>query len=312
MRFATNRIAGVNGVTLTLKKGQWLTLTGPSGSGKTTLVKAIYGLYDLQKGSIEWNGEQVTGPVENLVPGHEDMSLIDQQFDLLPNHTVEENVGRHLQFYSKTEYRSRVNQMLKLVGLLPHRKKKPKELSGGQQQRLAIAAALAEPPGLLLMDEPFSNIDPLLSRPIMNYLVELAKAGTTIIYVTHDAREALSWGDQVAFVEKGKIKQRAAAKKIYNEPKSISIAHYFGRCNWLSKELIDELDIESSLDFDRRWMVRPELLGVKSDGLDFTVSSCEFVGHFHWVMASRKGESLQVMSSKQYEPGETIRIGRLH
>ena len=229
MRFNGHRIAGVNGVSLHVKKGAIITLCGKSGSGKTTLLKCLNGSYNLDAGSVTWNGKAVLGPAHNLVPGYEHIKLVHQDFKLLPNHTIFENLALGLKFCTKTEVKSRINEIAKHFEISLLLAKKPKEISGGQQQRAAIAAALIDDPELLLLDEPFSNLDRWLREKAMDWIMAKVKElQQTVVYASHDAQEVLRWGEEVYYLEKGKVKQKGIPEDLYWNPKNELVGRFFG------------------------------------------------------------------------------------
>ena len=229
-RYETQKeVAGVNGVSFSMRQGDVVVIVGESGSGKTTLLKCIYGIFDLQKGDVFFRKEKVYGPSRNLIPGHKEMKLVSQQFDLRPNQTVFENVDMCLHLYFKTERHARVNELLKWCKLQKQKNKKAHELSGGQQQRLAIARALAEQPQLLLLDEPFSNLDSHIKETIaFSIKHRVKKDNMSCIMVTHDAKEALRTADKILVLNKGKIVQTGTPQNVYKNPKNQYVADLFG------------------------------------------------------------------------------------
>src|SRR4051812_8943492 len=166
----------IKNITFNLHKGQHLAVIGESGCGKSTLLQLIYGLYDLDQGEIIYNGKPVLGPKFNLIPGMDFMKYLAQDFDLMPFISVEENIGKYLSNISKDKKKARVNELLGLVEMTEFAKTKAKHLSGGQQQRVALARVLALEPEVLLLDEPFSQIDVFrrnnLRRNMFQYLKE--------------------------------------------------------------------------------------------------------------------------------------------
>ena len=173
-------------------------MIGESGSGKSTLLKLIYGLFDLNKGKIFWKADQVLGPSHHLVPGMEYMKYLAQDFDLMPYVSVAENIGRFLSNFYMDEKAKRVDELLELVGMKEFAKVKAKLLSGGQMQRVALARVLALQPELLLLDEPFSHIDPHQKAKLSQHVFRYCKEkGITVIYTSHTPEEILMFADQV-------------------------------------------------------------------------------------------------------------------
>ncbi|HAA00378.1 MAG TPA: spermidine/putrescine ABC transporter ATP-binding protein [Flavobacteriales bacterium] len=216
-----------------------LGIAGRSGSGKTTLLKAIYGLLNIRSGQVRFNGERVEGPDQHLIPGHPKMKLIAQDFALLPDHTVEENIYTRLLAYTPEFRRAKADRLLQLCKIDHLRKEKPSALSGGQQQMLAISCALAEEPELLLLDEPFSHLDKLTQSEIMQYLRELREElGFSFIFVSHDAPDVLEVCDRILIMEKGKILEQGDPLSLYFSPKHEYTAALFGMYNKVGKQFI--------------------------------------------------------------------------
>ena len=163
-------------VSFTIKQGENIAVIGESGCGKSTLLKLIYGLYDLDEGEISYDNKQILGPKSNLIPGEDYIKFLAQHFDLMPYISVEENVGKYLSNIYKDKKAARVHELLEMVEMTDFAKVKAKYLSGGQQQRVALAKVLALEPKVLLLDEPFSQIDTfrknVLRRNLFSYLKE--------------------------------------------------------------------------------------------------------------------------------------------
>ena len=188
-----------------VKRGQILALVGPSGCGKTTVLRMIAGLEVLDTGRIEIGGELVASSGRHIGPDKRSVGIVFQDYALFPHMTVDGNVGYGLERKGKSE---RVEEVLALVGLEGLGKRLPSELSGGQQQRVALARTLASKPDVLLLDEPFSNLDAGLRERVRSEIREILKeAGTTTVFVTHDQQEALFMGDLVGVQVGGRIEQ---------------------------------------------------------------------------------------------------------
>lgn len=224
----------VEGISFTLGTGEILAVVGENGSGKTTLLKLIQGLEDADEGTVTFRGEQVTGPSYNLVPGHPQIKMLAQNFQLFPKHTVRENIAYNLRMLSEEGQSSRVGELIRLCRLEGMEDKLPSELSGGQQQRVALAKAIADNPPLLLMDEPFSNLDLFLKDEIKRKVIQkIREEKNSAIFVTHDLKDALSLADRIAVVKDGSIMQLDTPQIIYEKPANEYIAYLFGKVNIL-------------------------------------------------------------------------------
>lgn len=223
-----------------LEKGKNLALIGESGCGKSTLLKLIYGLFDLDKGTIFWNDIEVLGPKYNLIPGMDFIKYLSQDFDLMPFITVAENVGKHLSNIDLNKKQNRIVELLEVVEMLDYANVKAKNLSGGQMQRVAIARVLAQEPELLLLDEPFSHIDNFRKNSLRRKLFEYFKLkNITTIIATHDSTDVLSFADEVLVMKNGKVIEKGTPKDIYNSPKSVYVASLFGDVNVISSNYFD-------------------------------------------------------------------------
>ena len=223
-----------------LEKGKNLALIGESGCGKSTLLKLIYGLFDLDKGTIFWNDIEVLGPKYNLIPGMDFIKFLSQDFDLMPFITVAENVGKHLSNIDLNKKQNRIVELLEVVEMLDYANVKAKNLSGGQMQRVAIARVLAQEPELLLLDEPFSHIDNFRKNSLRRKLFEYFKLkNITTIIATHDSTDVLSFADEVLVMKNGKVIEKGTPKDIYNSPKSVYVASLFGDVNVISSNYFD-------------------------------------------------------------------------
>jgi iron(III) transport system ATP-binding protein len=222
----------LSNISFKLKKGETLGIVGKSGIGKSTLLKIISGHLQTHSGSVVLDGERILGPNEKLIPGNQDIQLVNQDFALDLYHTTKENLilkANHL----PTEICE--NFCLELLDLLELRhieNQKAINLSGGEQQRLALGRALASEPKIILLDEPFVHLDIYLKRKIIRYISELKKIQkTSLIMVTHDGQEALNLCDKIAFLNESKIQRIDKPRAYYYEPRSKFEASFFGEIN---------------------------------------------------------------------------------
>jgi iron(III) transport system ATP-binding protein len=227
-------VGAANGVSFDLQKGHLLALLGPSGCGKTTTLRLIAGFESVDKGIIEIGGQRVAGPSLHRPPEKRRVGMVFQEYALFPHINVWQNIDFGLGKLTKEQRRTRVGHVLDLVGLTGLGERMPHELSGGQQQRVALARALAPKPDLILLDEPFSNLDTGLRVRVRAEVHSILKqAGATAIFVTHDQEEALSLVDEVAVMLNGRVHQMASPQKLYHQPISREVATFIGDANFI-------------------------------------------------------------------------------
>ncbi len=219
----------VKDLSLSLKKGEIGCLLGASGCGKTTVLRTIAGFEPLLQGEIRLNGTVVSRAGFSLPPAKRQIGMVFQDYALFPHLSIFDNVAFGLRKLDKTELIRRVNQALELVGLQTELNKYPHEISGGQQQRVALARALAPEPQLLLMDEPFSNLDVTLRERLSMEVRDILKEfGTTALFVTHNQNEAFAVADRIGVMHSGEILQWDSAHNLYHQPVSPRIAEFVG------------------------------------------------------------------------------------
>ena len=219
-------------ISLSIDKGEFITLLGSSGCGKTTTLRIIAGLETPDSGQVFLDGRDVTG----LAPEARDVNTVFQNYALFPHMTVADNIGYGLKLKKtpKAEIKKRVSEMLELVQLPGFEKRRPSELSGGQRQRVAIARSLVNNPKVLLLDEPLGALDLQLRRAMQLELKRLQKKlGITFIYITHDQEEAINMSDRIAVMNKGTFEQIGTPDEIYNHPKTSYVATFVGNANIL-------------------------------------------------------------------------------
>lgn len=240
IQIATGQVLGVHNCSLTVEEGEILVLMGLSGSGKSTLLRAVNGLNPVIRGAVRvdsGNGmvDVATADLATLRQLRlTRVAMVFQQFGLLPWRNVRENVGLGLELagIDKTERNDRVNAQLELVGLSDWADRKVGELSGGMQQRVGLARAFATEAPILLMDEPFSALDPLIRTRLQDELLDLqAKLGRTIIFVSHDLDEAFKIGDRIAIMEGGRIVQAGTPQQIFTNPETEYVADFVAHMN---------------------------------------------------------------------------------
>ncbi len=219
---------------LAVEDGEIVSLLGPSGSGKTTALRIAAGLETPQRGSVRIGTRVMSAGGIFLPPEQRDAGLLFQDLALFPHLTVAENIAFGLRGEPAARRTARVAELLKLVGMGGQGGVFPHQLSGGQQQRIALARALAPEPSILLLDEPFSNLDVVLRQQVRREMLSLLKAiGTSVLFVTHDPEEALYMADRVAVMRDGAIVQVGAPEALYFSPATRFVATFFGEVNVL-------------------------------------------------------------------------------
>lgn len=272
--------AVLSGVSLTVEENEILCLLGASGGGKTTLLRAIAGLMPVAGGAIWLRGRQVEGEGISVPAEQRETGFIFQDYALFPHLTVEQNLAFALRplRISVAQQQQRIQEMLSMVALETLARRYPHELSGGQQQRVAIARALVCRPQLLLLDEPFSNIDAQVRWTLIREIRTLLKSlNMAAVFVTHSKEEAFAFADRLALLEQGRVVQVGSPKQLYHQPASPYVAAFLGRgnlisCDWLATGhlacALGEIRVEGDLAAcpDPLLFVRPQLLAVSAGG----------------------------------------------
>ncbi len=221
-------VAAVDDVSLTVQDGDFMVLVGPSGCGKSTLLRMIAGLEEITAGSIRIEGDDVT----DLAPRHRDIAMVFQSYALYPHMSVRENMAYGLRVRRaapKADIAQRVTDVAALLGLEDLLERRPAQLSGGQRQRVAMGRAIVREPRAFLMDEPLSNLDAKLRVSMRTSLAQLhSRLGVTTIYVTHDQTEAMTLGQRVAVMRRGRIVQVDEPQRLYDAPRDLFVAGFIG------------------------------------------------------------------------------------
>ncbi len=313
-------VVGLNGVDLTLVAGQTLAIVGPSGCGKTTLLRLIAGLEVPDGGTVEAQGRVLAGPNIMVGPERRSVGIVFQDYALFPHLTVAENVEYGIS-RSPVERSVRIQQLLEMVGIVDLRDRMPDQLSGGEQQRVALARALGPEPDVLLMDEPFSNLDTDLRVRVRRDIKEvLGRAGVAVAFVTHDQEEALFMADRVAVMRDGRIEQIDTPERIFHAPSTTFVGRFMGTADFLAAHraeagsLITEIGPVDATPLTAQWahsddapihvMVRPDDLSLEeaTPGIGL-VTERTFTGpSFVYTVTLDSGTMCHILAPHTSEP----------
>ncbi len=316
----------VSDVSFNLLEGELGCLLGPSGCGKTTILRAISGFQDIGSGQIKLAGQTLSTPKRITPPEQRNVGMVFQDHALFPHLNIGRNIAFGLHKLDKSKRESQVDKMLELVGMQAHRDAYPHEISGGQSQRVALARALAPEPSLLLMDEPFSNLDTAL-RESLGYEVRqlLKETGITAIMVTHDQYDAFALGDQIGVIADGELKQWGSSFDLYHTPKSRFVANFIGDGLFVKGHMLNETTVVTSfgevrgeaanagfVGQDIELLLRPDDVRYDPDGpIRGTVERKAFKGaQTLYTIRTDSGESLLslVPSHDDHEIGDQIQV----
>ena len=294
LHYQGNVQAALTGLYLQLSSGEIVAVAGESGSGKTTLLQALAGLMQPAGGSIFYKGLPLPGPDSRLVPGHPEIALAFQENRLLPMLSLRQNMQAYMRGFTPEYIDAQTELLLTLCRVARLGNNKPRELSGGERQRAALAAALSTHPQVLLLDEPFSNLDPPLKAEILTDLIDLLKVrGTAALLVTHDPADALSLADRIYLLQKGRLVQQGSPAELYNQPANAYAACFFGENNLLSASearTLQESTGQVTLPFNPEplpenglFYIRPRhiVLSPAFGNILATLTGLRFYGHYY-------------------------------
>lgn len=310
-KYASSEDFAVKDISLEVKEGEILALVGESGSGKTTLLRLISGLEHPDAGSIMLSGQTMVEGNKSVPANERNVGMVFQDYALFPHLNILDNVKFGIRD-SQENAPDIAKETLKLVGLKEKYTKYPHQLSGGQQQRVALARAIAPNPTILLLDEPFSNLDVVLKDQVREEIRQIIKkSGITALFVTHDTRDALSTADRVAILHKGYLQQLDSPKRLYENPANPYVANFFGRRNQVLATVTDDgfytsfgfISDERSRNFQNKVKIlfRPEEIKIKKSlrqALIGTVRQCAYFGDHQMVrLADESGKCIHVRAS---------------
>ncbi|MCJ8153786.1 ABC transporter ATP-binding protein [Chryseobacterium sp. SSA4.19] len=278
---------------LMFEEGKIIALAGESGCGKSTLLRLIYGLLDWESGTIVFEGKKLAGPKGNLVPGEADMKYVAQNFDLMPYATVAENVGKFISNINLKKKKEKVSELLEVVGLEEFSDILPKYLSGGQQQRVAIARALSVLPKLLILDEPFSNLDFPRKIELREKLFRYVKQHhISLVISTHELQDIIPWLDQIIILQNGRLIQKDSPEETFRNPYNSYVARLFGEVNIFSENEMKAFDIS-------RFFYYPKQIHVSENGFQTEVLESRFAGDHYWNKMKVKNKELIVYTDNK-------------
>ena len=328
------QVSAVNDVSLEVRPGELLTLLGPSGCGKTTTLRMIAGFQQPSAGRVFIGDQEVT----HIEANERGIGFVFQNYALFPHLSVFENVayGLRVQRQDQSQVVRAVSEVLAMVGLAGYEQQMPHQLSGGEQQRVALARAIVIKPGVLLFDEPLSNLDARLRLQMRGEIRCLQKQlGITTVYVTHDQEEAMAISDRIAVMNKGEIAQLGDAEELYRRPASVFVARFIGRTNVIGAVVVRSEDGRVEIDIagqrhsveskapDLRpglavkAVVRPEAIGISASdgagGIAGVVASCTYLGEKCEYVVEAAGIALQIAKpnpqpNDRLAPGATVSV----
>ena len=297
----------LTGITFSLTAGEKLAIAGGTGSGKTTLLKIMAGLVQPDEGEVLFDQVRVEGPSEKLLPGHPRIAYLSQHFELRNNYTV-----REILEYARlvtTQEAMHIHQVCRISHLLS---RKTNELSGGERQRIALARLLVTGPSLLLLDEPFSNLDFIHKSGLKEVIREFShQLKITCLLVSHDPMDVLSWADRILVLAEGQVRADGSPSQLYHEPPDEYVAALFGKYNLLPAKLYDQLNGSSQgCHNGKKIFTRPEDLRVDEEGAAdrrATITAVHFLGSGSEWEVMIENEALTVKGTLAHaRPGDEV------
>lgn len=314
-------VEALHDLSLAVEEDQVISLLGPSGCGKTTTLRLIAGVETPDRGDLWVSGKHVSGHSVWIPPEQRHIGMVFQDYALFPHLNLYKNIAFGLQRFNGSKPK-RVAEMLKLVGLAGYEERMPHEISGGQQQRVALARALAPNPDVLLLDEPFSNLDTALRKQVRTEVRHiLHDTHTTSVFVTHDQEEAFSLSDKVAVIFAGRLAQFDTPQNLYQFPASKQVAGFVGEANFIkayahgaiAKSPIGNVKLLQADQGDIELLIRPEMIHLlpADEGVPAEVIWNEYFGHNQRVgLRLGDGSELVARTDTQvaYRNGQNVRI----
>ncbi|MGF7081861.1 ABC transporter ATP-binding protein [Mucilaginibacter sp. UYCu711] len=305
------RLAGVKRISLTIKPQKITAIIGESGSGKSTLLKLLFGLLSPDEGRVQFKGERIWGPEEKLIPGHDAMKMVTQDTDGLNVYAkVWDNIAVLLPNTDVTTKEERTTQVLKQLNIQHLADKQAFFLSGGEKQRVAIARALATRPEVLLLDEPFNQVDTSFREGLQQDIRQVVHdMGLTVIMVSHDPAEVLSMADELIVLKDGEIIEAGHPKALYQNPQNLYTAKLLTNCNVLSADDARNFGIKTKVE---HVVIYPEWAAPTGSWTrkDFTVKQVLFKGSYEDLLVEKDHIVLRLLNDQpgKYRTGDTVHI----
>ncbi|HEY0056190.1 MAG TPA: ABC transporter ATP-binding protein [Pedobacter sp.] len=309
-RYPTENFAGIREITASISKGQVIAIVGESGSGKSTLLKVIYGLLAPDSGIVNFKNEAILGPDEKLIPGHDSMKMVTQDFSLNTYAKVYDNVASMLPNTNLKYKEEKSWEIMKFLRIDHLYNKRVSDLSGGEQQRVAIARAIITEPEVVLMDEPFSQVDTPLKTHLRADIKRLSQdLGITVILVSHDPVDGLSLADEIIVLNKGEIVETGSPEKLYNQPKNAYTSRLLADSNILTKDEAQKLGLKPIKDFVA---IYPEWIELKRSwsSKNYTLIDSFFKGLYEELLLEKEGIQVRAVNRNMgaYKKGNPVPV----
>lgn len=294
-QYQADQPGGIKNISFEIQQGDIVAIIGESGSGKSTLLKSIYGLLTPDEGEVYLQNEKIKGPDEQLIPGHKQMKMVTQDFSLNVYAKVYDNIASQLPNTDLKTKSEKTMQIMDHLKILPLKNKRIVELSGGEQQRVAIAKAMVADTKVLLLDEPFSQVDALLKNQLRADIKQIAaETGVTVILVSHDPADGLFLADQLLMLKDGKLLQTGAPSEIYQQPKNIYTAQILGNAVVLSRGDAEKIGLKT---FKQFVVFYPEWAEITSNWSSrrFEVKDVYYKGFYDELLLTRNGVEIRAL-----------------
>jgi ABC-type Fe3+/spermidine/putrescine transport system ATPase subunit len=294
-QYQAEQQGGVRNISFDIKKGNVVAILGESGSGKSTLLKCIYGLLKVDDGEVAFKGKRIPGPDEQLIPGHREMKMVTQDFSLNIYAKVYDNIASMLSNTNVQAKQEKTNEMMQHLHIEHLKDKKITQLSGGEQQRVAIAKAMVSDTSVLLLDEPFSQVDALLKNQLRADIKRIAaETGVTVIMVSHDPADGLFLADELVILKEGRLLQLGSPVDVYNHPHDIYTAQLLGNAVVLNASDAEKLGLEIK---GGNAVFYPEWVELKSswNSRRFEVKDVYYKGFYEELLLARNGVRIRAI-----------------